>query len=369
MKHPQDANEPLRHSLRLALRRESQVDVEHDMHDCTKSVLLGVRAHDLLRKFASEDEQYSVNSSILNEERRRPQPLPKEDAVDARREKTGLLIALTPDMLHVAQATITLWRCWCRRWGMDLILDTDQWMLQRDYRHPNWMRWIRAKAHLPDFGLLFIVDADTVLNLAFWDFDLARYVGVNFPTQQVIIRDIIPPGTLNNGVVALRGGRVGLAFLESLLEKMSWMQTAHHDQAAFDETVLEFGDDSTPLKYDSRCVEHALPGANGDHSVAAYSLCWWEASEELFGPPGSRNSSIFGFVDPEKIDINYVVTTQNFTELGDAYIYHFAGPGKCWEDIRSFAEVPAEVQGQSCSVIHNYRVSVHDFATRNSMGS
>ncbi|KAF4671151.1 hypothetical protein FOZ61_005374 [Perkinsus olseni] len=355
-----------------------------DMHDCTKSVLLGVRAHELLRNFGGDHA--AVNESVINEVvlsrkaycanfRLRERQLRGRVEVNStveRSERVGLLIAVTADMLDLAQPTITLWRCWCRRWAIEFVLDTDQWLLRREYRHPNWLRWIRAKAHLPDFDLLFVVDADTVLNLAFWDFDFAQYIFTTFATQHVIIRDVLPPGTLNNGVVAIRGTPSGLAFLDSLLDKMAWMQTAHHDQAAFDETILEFADDTTtgPLHtYDSSCVEYALPGANGDHSVAAYSMCWWEAAEELFGPAGFRQSAIFGFVNPVENDINYVITTQNLSEIGDAYIYHFAGPGKNWQDIRTFAELPLEIQGEACSTIHEHRKSVHDFSLRHAMGS
>ncbi|KAF4736415.1 hypothetical protein FOZ63_022108, partial [Perkinsus olseni] len=144
-----------------------------DMHDCTKSVLLGVRAHELLRNFGASHA--AVNESVLSEvvlsrkaycanfrfRERQLRGRVEVNSTVGRSERVGLLIAVTPDMLDLAQPTITLWRCWCRRWAIEFVLDTDQWLLRREYRHPNWLRWIRAKAHLPDFDLLFVVDADT----------------------------------------------------------------------------------------------------------------------------------------------------------------------------------------------------------------
>ena len=57
--------------------------------------------------------------------------------------------------------------------------------------------------------------------------------------KHVVMRDIFPPQTLNNGVTMIRNSAQGRAFLDLLLGKIGWIQTFQHDQGAFDETVLE----------------------------------------------------------------------------------------------------------------------------------
>ena len=61
----------------------------------------------------------------------------------------------------------------------------------------------------------------------------------------------------------------------------------------------------------------------GDHSVALYSICWWNWARILGGDPGNRNSRIFRFIDPEQFDLNHVVGFRDLTQ--PAFIYHFAG--------------------------------------------
>ena len=56
---------------------------------------------------------------------------------------------------------------------------------------------------------------------------------LKMPDKSIIMRDIFPPQTLNNGFIILKNSDEGRTFLKLLLEKISWVQTNQHDQGAF----------------------------------------------------------------------------------------------------------------------------------------
>lgn len=178
-------------------------------------------------------------------------------------------------------------------------MPTDDHNLRAHFRAPNWFRWYMADQFLEHYDWLILVDPDQFVTPECWGPERFSFVeDVLLKTNKhVVMRDIFPPQTLNNGVVALRNSPQGRAFLDLLLEKISWVQTFQHDQGAFDETVLEIvglieraARGQPPELYDSFCLPWLFPEVSGAHQIAAYSLCWWHTLKTYTGGSGNRSA-------------------------------------------------------------------------------
>lgn len=273
--------------------------------------------------------------------------------------RIGLLLAVNHEMLPTYQPFINLWRCYALRHGFRFILETDD-LAARDYGRPwNWLRWLAAEKHLPFHDYLLVVDPDQIVVPECWNLSIASVVDVA-SSPDVVMRDVAPPQTLNNGVVFLRNSRRGRFFLRLLLRKSAWSGTIQHDQGAFDETVLEMLGleavseapggkldedwpsalrvDRTHEGYDSHCLPFLFPSIERGVMVANYAMCWWSHAERLAGKAGQRRSQVIQFVDPRSVDINQVVGYRGMDV--PALLYHFAGRTKDWNEILGRFGVP-----------------------------
>jgi len=153
---------------------------------------------------------------------------------------------------------------------------------------------------------------------------------------------------LNSGFVALRNTRAAWDFLNLWQQKIWW--AVSWDQSAFAETVLEMvGLEVAKMThgmhgYSSQCLRYLFPIANGLVPYAMYCDCWQSMLGDLIGPYRQRRSRVIGFVDPERVDVNFV-PSDLFVGHGfdlrrmrllphegkpalDPLIVHWAGTGK-----------------------------------------
>ncbi|CAE8606641.1 unnamed protein product, partial [Polarella glacialis] len=110
--------------------------------------------------------------------------------------------------------------------------------------------------------------------------------------------------------VALRNTRNARLFLELWQQKIWW--SVSWDQSALAETVLEMvGLEVRKLShgtrgYNSQCLRYLFPIANGMVPYKMYCDCYQAVLSDLIGPFRQRGSRIVGFVDPERVDVNFV---------------------------------------------------------------
>lgn len=115
---------------------------------------------------------------------------------------------------------------------------------------------------------------------------------------------------VNSGFVAFRNTDVARLFLQLWKEKMWW--GAGWDQAALAETTLELlGAEVSKMtngkkSYSHECLESFFPIADGVYTYQRYCDCWQAALEKLVGPYRQRKSRLVSFVDPERVEINFV---------------------------------------------------------------
>ena len=347
------------------------------LYDCSQSVLVMVKAHEHLRNL-STTACCNITFSLVNElviKRRQlcgelrskerqltlpiglpPSPPGKEDV------SVLVLIVATADTLANIQFSIQLWRCYCEFHGLDFYVDTNDYHVTHRFKHPNWLKWHRAKEFMDSehfrWDWLILVDPDMIVSPSCYFQSLKTFLFPKFRNFDILTKETFSSQTLNNGLTGIRNSEVGKAFLIALTFKDSWMQSLHHDQGPFDETVLEFLAMEAPEhNYASECVQFLFPQCNGDHSVSAYSFCWWGWAERLGGPPGSRTSKVIGFVDAGEVDVNYVVGVKGLNET--AFIYHFAGNNKDWSDIQKFASIDTD-SWHSCRKILENRQRLAD---------
>eukprot|EP00929_Paragymnodinium_shiwhaense_P008598 TRINITY_DN112553_c0_g1_i1.p1 TRINITY_DN112553_c0_g1~~TRINITY_DN112553_c0_g1_i1.p1 ORF type:complete len:523 (-),score=104.89 TRINITY_DN112553_c0_g1_i1:88-1656(-) len=384
--HP--ACQVCREACALVLLLQAMLMIPGDMEVCSQALLPMIKAYDLLIADEGEGAFRSLTPRGIWElvdhrriqcgklRRRELLSLKLPDGVggggarllddaspDNSALRVGVLLAANAEMLPTYQPFINIWRCWALKHGLSLLLETDETEVRADFRPYNWMRWIAARERLRFFDHLLVVDPDQFIVPECWNVDLiqtiAEQAGGRLP--DIVMRDIAPPQTLNDGVVLLKNSPAGHFFLAQLLAKMGWQQTIQHDQGAFDETVLELlgmeaarrgvrpgrtieedaafaaaveeaVESGTLLNtYDSLCSPFLFPGAPGHHDIARYSMCWWNEAERLAGGFGRRSSNIFFFLDPRVLDVNHVVGWRNTSV--PAYLYHFAGKGKNWDDM------------------------------------
>ncbi|CAD7974923.1 unnamed protein product [Amoebophrya sp. A25] len=329
------------------------------------------------------------------------------------RLRIGIILGVSnaKEVLERYQAILNLWRCYANYHQFEFVMPTDDYNLKAHFRASNWFRWYMADQFLESYDWLILVDPDQYVVPECWSPDRFSFLHdiLALTDKHVVMRDIFPPQTLNNGFTMLRNSVQGRAFLNLLLDKISWIQTFQHDQGAFDETVLEVvgvveqafeqrqflesfvegaattsnalppspkmpatslveqGQEASAGKtseqggsevenyqpdqmedlnawyngndlrsftadfYDSICMPWLFPDANGAHQIAAYSMCWWQNLKEFAGPSGNRSSKVVEFIDPRYVDMNHVVGWRRLES--PALLYHFAGPGKNFEDI------------------------------------
>merc|ERR1711924_186798 len=93
-------------------------------------------------------------------------------------------------------------------------------------------------------------------------------------------------------------------------EKLWW--TSSWDQAALAETVLEIVGaeiwklSSGQRSYDMRCLARLLPVPDGTYTYGRYCDCWYSTLQDLVGPYRRRLSRIVSFVDPERVEVNFI---------------------------------------------------------------
>eukprot|EP00392_Amoebophrya_sp_AT5.2_P000107 g107.t1 len=258
--------------------------------------------------------------------------------------KVGVLLGVSnaDEVLKKYQPIVNLWRCYANYHQLEFLMPTDDYNLKAHFRAANWFRWYMADQFLEHYDWLILVDPDQYIQPECWGPDRFSFIYdiLEKTNKHVVMRDIFPPQTLNNGLTMLRNSPQGRAFLNLLLDKISWIQTFQHDQGAFDETVLEVvgvvekafsaknttgattssstsstpetgaadgvvtigGRVARPLDsevepwfrgndlrsfdpdfYDSICMPWLFPDANGAHQIAAYSMCWWQNLKEFAG--------------------------------------------------------------------------------------
>ena len=127
--------------------------------------------------------------------------------------------------------------------------------------------------------------------------------------SDIFVRDSWP-GTecLNSGFIAVRSTRASRLFLELWRQKAWW--PVSWDQSALAESVLELiGLEMTLLGrpgYRSQCLRYLFPIANGLVPYAMYCDCWQSVLSDMIGPYRQRRSRLVTFVDPERLDVNFV---------------------------------------------------------------
>ncbi|CAE8584998.1 unnamed protein product, partial [Polarella glacialis] len=138
----------------------------------------------------------------------------------------------------------------------------------------------------------------------------------------IVVRDA-PLGIdcMNSGFVALRRTPLTDVFLKLWKAKLRWPGIIHGDQGALAETILEMLDLEHRLTrsiqegislaettgYDHRCIAFLFSLANGMHSWRSYCDCYQYYLQVLTGGPfRNRTSGLVRFIDPRKIDVNFV---------------------------------------------------------------
>eukprot|EP00929_Paragymnodinium_shiwhaense_P102571 TRINITY_DN65784_c0_g1_i1.p1 TRINITY_DN65784_c0_g1~~TRINITY_DN65784_c0_g1_i1.p1 ORF type:complete len:782 (+),score=92.57 TRINITY_DN65784_c0_g1_i1:150-2495(+) len=166
-------------------------------------------------------------------------------------------------------------------------------------------------------AVLIYFDADVTIHPGAWrTLGLAETLmehgtGRGDEAAHIFIADTWP-GTecVNSGFVAVRNTDIGKLFLQRWQEKLFW--TGSWDQAALAETVLEFvGAEMFKLSggtktYYHQCLHILFPLQNGLFTYQRYCDCWQQALEELVGPYRRRHSLTVGFVDPERLEVNFL---------------------------------------------------------------
>merc|ERR1719387_722637 len=270
--------------------------------------------------------------------------------------RIAMVLAGNPEILRTYQPFLNLWRCYALRHRMEFIVETDDLDLRAHFRHLNWFRWHAARKYLKYYDYLWVVDPDMFVVPSCWSEDVRALLADG---PHVLLRDVAPPQTPNNGAMFLRNSAEGRYFLDLLLEKVDWVNSFQHDQGAFDETVLEvLGTEAAARrgeevgnKYYSECLPHLLPTVGGHHIVALYSMCWWDQSAHLAGPFGQRTSEIVSFLDPRVLDMNSVVGLRG--DNISCFIRHFAGRGKDWAHILENFGLPKAKTGH-CDEVFAY---------------
>ncbi|CAK8991951.1 Hypothetical protein SCF082_LOCUS2880 [Durusdinium trenchii] len=163
----------------------------------------------------------------------------------------------------------------------------------------------------------------------------------------VFVRDSWPViECLNSGFLALRNTRASRLLLELWRQKTRW--AASWDQSALAESILELVGMEMQLLgkrgYNSECLRFLLPLPNGVFPYGMYCDCWQSVLSDMIGPHRKRRSRIVTFVDPERIDVNFVpndffyahgfdlaemhlVSRANASTM-NPLIVHWAGTGK-----------------------------------------
>jgi hypothetical protein len=184
-----------------------------------------------------------------------------------------------------------------------------------------------------------------------------------FQTKHVVLRDVFPPQTLNDGFLALRSSDVSKWFIDQVYAKMRWgIPDSVYDQTAFYETVLELleiekrqysayfhapsvvnfvamnewlGGSSAEIvhkpsrqPYRADCFKYVLQPSYVPGKLAFFTHCFHAWLRDLTGRAGARDSDFFGFVDPRVVDVNQVIGVVPEKAL----IYHHPGRGK-WERV------------------------------------
>merc|ERR1712129_125109 len=153
----------------------------------------------------------------------------------------------------------------------------------------------------------------------------------------VVMRDFPRFHTLNSAGVFFHRGPAAEFFLKLLFDKMHFEGLPDFDQSCFDQSVIEFLDlwkasksanqpawKRVPLR-SSACLAHQLPELKGTNILEPYAYCWHNFVDSLLGPFGQRSftDSPVRFIDPEQLDINYVIGGRSWAVT--PLLWHFAG--------------------------------------------
>eukprot|EP00928_Gymnodinium_smaydae_P009744 TRINITY_DN13644_c1_g3_i1.p1 TRINITY_DN13644_c1_g3~~TRINITY_DN13644_c1_g3_i1.p1 ORF type:complete len:567 (-),score=94.42 TRINITY_DN13644_c1_g3_i1:119-1819(-) len=120
---------------------------------------------------------------------------------------------------------------------------------------------------------------------------------------------------VNSGFIAVRDSEVSRLLLRLWREKLSWPNVAVGDQSVLAESILEllaleragFGARGDyRAYYDHECLPYLFSAHDGVETWPHYCECWHIAAASLAGPYRHRTSSLVGFVNPERLDVNFV---------------------------------------------------------------
>eukprot|EP00929_Paragymnodinium_shiwhaense_P052058 TRINITY_DN26107_c0_g1_i1.p1 TRINITY_DN26107_c0_g1~~TRINITY_DN26107_c0_g1_i1.p1 ORF type:complete len:777 (+),score=55.54 TRINITY_DN26107_c0_g1_i1:148-2478(+) len=130
----------------------------------------------------------------------------------------------------------------------------------------------------------------------------------------IVVRDS-PEGVdcLNTGFVAFRSTGVARKFLEQWQIKLRWPGLLHGDQGTFAETLLEFMHTEYVTAglgssggYANECLEHLVPTVDGLQYWRGYCDCFQKTLTRLAGPFPDRDSVHIRFLNPRRVDVNFV---------------------------------------------------------------
>ena len=139
-------------------------------------------------------------------------------------------------------------------------------------------------------------------------------------TPHIVVRDSAP-GTdcMNTGFIAMRKSQISKIFLKLWRSKMGWPGALHGDQGPMAETILQLLDMerraeqikkgvrlSDTYGYESVCLPMLFPTWDGMSSWRQYCDCWQQVLLLQVGPFQNRTSRFIKFLDPRKMDVNFV---------------------------------------------------------------
>jgi len=163
---------------------------------------------------------------------------------------------------------------------------------------------------------------------------------------------------VNSGFIGLRNTDVARLFLELWQHKSHW--PASQDQTALAETVLEMvGAEAQKLssgrkRYDHQCLTWFFPDSEGEYNWANYCHCWQNLMRDFVGPYRLRRSRVVSFVDPERVEMNFVpmnLFSKHFLDRAQTWFL----PTRAWPMLDPLAVHWAGFHDKAQSMKHYFR--------------
>eukprot|EP00930_Biecheleria_cincta_P013393 TRINITY_DN11963_c0_g1_i1.p1 TRINITY_DN11963_c0_g1~~TRINITY_DN11963_c0_g1_i1.p1 ORF type:complete len:630 (+),score=80.00 TRINITY_DN11963_c0_g1_i1:160-1890(+) len=296
------------------------------------------------------------------------------------RPRIGVILAMTKKEAHFYGHALGIWRCYCARHGdCEIVVEWENFLKYGDYpanyavdyytqefsmkRGFAWNRWFALQRHLDAYEWVFTADPDQFISRqCFTSYSLSDALqasgaldpaGSTLPPV-LVMRDFPTFQTLNSAGVFLRGGEAGRLFLSLLIGRLHWKGFADFDQSSFDQTVIEFLDlwhhvkaqklQSTSGKkprfrdnidfMSAECLKKQYAWLDGSNVLEMYNECWHAFVARMFGAFGARTvpeDAPICFLNPEQVDINYVVGLR--PQDDEPLVWHLAGKHKFVRDV------------------------------------